>query len=147
MPIVSEEVKQAAASGSITSVLVQTLLASSGTKTKKNAHRPLKKISGVLRVQGATVITNIAKFSSLGDFLQNGLLDDEWLFAVPPRGDGRPYDFLESLLAGEIIVPWKVMTYRDYLRAMHDAAKDDEAALETVAEASILAKEFAQPNS
>lgn len=130
-----------AKSSSMTGMLVGNLLESKKPKPKKDAHRPLEMASGVYRVKGATVTLNINKFSSLGDFLQNALLEDEWLFAVPPRGKGRPYDFLESLLAGDTDVPWKVMTYREYLKAMLDAAVEDEAIFVAEAEASVLAEE------
>jgi hypothetical protein len=135
-----------AASGSMVGILMQGLIASKQPKKKKEAKRPLKEVSGVLRVQGATLITNIATFSSLGDFLQNALLDEEWLFAIPPRGKGRPYDFLESLLAGDTEVSWKAMTCRDYLRAMLDAAEEDEAILVAEAEASLFEEETSQRN-
>ena len=136
-----------AASGSMMGVLVDSLIASKQAKPKKAANRPLAQASGVYRVQGANVLVNIAKFSSLGDFLQNALLDDEWIFAIPPKGLGRPYDFLESLLAGDTDVPWKVMTYRDYLRAMLDAAEEDEAVLVAEAEASLFAEESSSKKS
>ncbi len=84
-------------------------------------------VSGTYTVKGTTATANIAKFSSLGDFLQNAARDDEWLFVVPPKGEGRPYDFLEALMAGDTETPWKAMTYAEYLRAMLDAAIEDEA--------------------
>lgn len=146
LPLASQDEKPVTASGSMTSALVQGLIASRETKTRKKAHRPLKQVSGVLRVQGATVITNIARFSSLGDFLQNSLRDDEWLFAIPPKGKGRPYDFLESLLAGESDASWKVMTCREYLLAMLDAAEEYEAILVAEAEASFFAEDSSPKN-
>ncbi len=94
---------------------------------KRDMGRRAVLVSGTYTVKGATVRANIAKFSSLDDFMQHAARDDEWLFAVPPKGDGRPYDFLEALMAGDTETPWKVMTYAEYLRAMLDAAIEDEA--------------------
>jgi len=94
---------------------------------KRGKGRRATLVSGTYTVKGRTVTANITKFSSLGDFLQNAARDDEWLFAVPPKGEGRPYDFLEALMAGDTETPWKAMTYAEYLRAMLEAAIEDEA--------------------
>ena len=115
----------------------------SNTKKANAAHRPVKQVSGTFAIPGGRVIANIGKFASLGDFMQNAFPDDEWLFAVPPKGMGRPYDFLESLLAGESDVPWKVMTYRDYLQAMLDASIDDYGTAIAEAEQLALTQETA----
>ena len=94
---------------------------------KRGKGRRATLVSGTYTVKGTTARANIAKFSSLGDFLQDAARDDEWLFVVPPKGEGRPYDFLEALMAGDTETPWKAMTYAEYLRAMLDAAIEDEA--------------------
>lgn len=110
------------------------------SRKKKPAHRPVEQMSGTITIRGGRLIKNIAEFSSLGDFMLNAFPDDEWLFAVPNGGVGRPYDFLESLLAGETDVPWRVMTYRDYLAAMLEAASREHAQAIAEAEAEAVTK-------
>ena len=108
------------------------------SRKKKPAHRPVEQVSGTITIPGGRLIKNIYEFSSLGDFMQHAFPDDEWLFAVPSGGVGRPYDFLESLRAGETDVPWKVMTYREYLSAMLDAASREHAKAIAEAEAEAI---------
>lgn len=132
----------AIAAGDVWGASLQNIKVSNAKKTKA-AHRPVMQVSGTFAIPGGRVIANIAKFASLGDFMQNAFPDDEWLFAVPPKGTGRPYDFLESLLAGESDVPWKVMTYRDYLHAMLDASIDDYGTAIAEAEQLALKQEIA----
>ncbi len=132
----------AIAAGDVWGASLQNIKVSNAKKTKA-AHRPVMQVSGTFAIPGGRVIANIAKFASLGDFMQNAFPDDEWLFAVPPKGTGRPYDFLESLLAGESDVPWKVMTYRDYLQAMLDASIDDYGTAIAEAEQLALKQEIA----
>lgn len=125
-PAIRKEVRDALATGSMLGVLVAANTVSSApTKKRRGAH--VKLHSGTVLVEGNPAYLNIAKFSSLDDFLQNAARDDEWLFAIPPKGEGRPYDFLEALMAGDTETPWKAMTYAEYLRAMLDAAIEDEA--------------------
>ena len=142
LPTIPQAQAVAIAAGGVWGASLQNIKVSNSKKSKA-AHRPVMQVSGTFAIPGGRVIANIAKFASLGDFMQNALPDDEWLFAVPPKGTGRPYDFLESLLAGESDVPWKVMTYRDYLQAMLDASIDDYGTAIAEAEQLALTQEIA----
>jgi hypothetical protein len=136
LPVAPSVVTSAAASGDMWSVSVANLRPPKPILPKA-ANRPIKQVSGTITILGGRLIKNITEFSCLGDFMQHAFPDDEWLFAVPNGGEGRPYDFLESLLAGETDVPWKVMTYREYLSAMLDAASREHA--QAIAEAEAVA--------
>lgn len=122
---ISKKVKQALASGSMLGVFVAIATDDKTPKQKKRGAR-VKLHSGATVVDGHSAYRNISRFSSLGDFLQNAVREDQWLFAVPPQGQGRPYDFVEALLAGDTDTPWKAMTYVEYLQAMLAAAIADE---------------------
>ena len=81
-------------------------------------------------------VNRMRGFVSLGDFVLNGRLDDEWILARRPGQ--RPYDFLDSLATGDG-VPWVVLTLDQYLKEVRegariageiDFAQDERAALE-----------------
>lgn len=138
IPEISKEVRDALASGSMLGVFVATAT-TGNAQSKKKRGAPAKMHSGTVMVNGCPAHLNISKFSCLGDFMQNAARDDEWLFAVPRQGQGRPYDFLEALLAGDTETPWKAMTYAEYLQAMLAAAVADEGVWIAEAEQQLLA--------
>ena len=65
-------------------------------------------------------INRMRGFVSLGDFVLNGRLDDEWILAQRPGQ--RPYDFLDSLATGDG-APWVVLTLDQYLKAVREGAR------------------------
>lgn len=61
-------------------------------------------------------------FATLGDFVLNASPEDVWI--VAKTLDGRPYDFLDALLADNH-APWQAMTLFEYLDAIRTGAKRD----------------------
>lgn len=89
---------------------------------KRGRGRPSKKKQEAeARAMGARM-HRLSGFATLGDFVLNGFPEDVWIVAKP--ADGRPYDFLDALLAGDN-VPWQTMTLIEYLDAIRSGAETD----------------------
>ena len=97
-------------------------LLGAGTVPKRPRGRPSEKRMEAEAAKMGGRIHRLKGFATLGDFVLNALPNDVWIVAKP--AGGRPYDFLDALLAGDN-VPWQTMTLTEYLDAIRDGARSD----------------------